>query len=86
MDADVHLSNEERDSVHADDFVESWTQRISTEFRECPGLRLTVAQAARFWGLDQPRVEQILEALVQDAVLVRTPDGAFSRFTEPRRL
>lgn len=65
-----------------DDPVESWTQRISTEFSECPGLRLTAAQAARFWGLDQRVVERILDGLVQHAVLVRTPSGEFSRVTD----
>jgi hypothetical protein len=31
-----------------DDTITSWEQRIANEFMECPELRLTTAQAARF--------------------------------------
>ena len=61
----------------ADDAITSWEQRIANEFLECPGLRLTVAQAARFWGLDRPTVEMLLDQLVRRAMLVRTREGLF---------
>lgn len=68
-----------------DDPVESWRERIAVGFAECPGLRLTAAQAARFWGLDRRRVDEILEELVRRAVLARTADGTFSRVSDLRR-
>lgn len=37
------------------------------EFAECPGLRLTAARAARFWGLDRRLVDEIVEQLVRRA-------------------
>ena len=63
------------------DPIESWTQRIANEFMECPGLRLTSAQAARFWGIDRPTVELVLDELVRRTRLVRTSAGIFIRRT-----
>lgn len=71
--------------MHDDDPVESWTQRIATEFQECPGLRLTAAQAARFWGLELASVELVLKELVDRALLVRTPEGVFTPAGHLRR-
>lgn len=59
------------------DGLDEWYQRVAREFGQCPGLRLTTAQAARLWALDRDRVEQIFEALVSDRLLFRTPNGAF---------
>ena len=47
--------------------------RVSCEFLEMPGLRLTVAQAARLFSLDRERCRRLLESLVQNGVL--TTDG-----------
>jgi hypothetical protein len=43
--------------------------RIVAEFREMPGLRVTLPQAARLFGLETPRCEQLLELLVHDGTL-----------------
>lgn len=51
--------------------------RIRGEYREMPGLKLTVQQAARLWHLDQPSIEQLLNVLVADGVLRRTAAGAY---------
>jgi hypothetical protein len=51
--------------------------RIRGEYREMPGLKLTVPQAARLWHLDQPSIEQLLNVLVADGVLHRTSSGAY---------
>jgi hypothetical protein len=60
--------------------------RIRSEFREMPGLRVTLAQAARLWHLD-PRVsESFLDALVVDGLLRRNADGAYVVATEPARV
>jgi Fic family protein len=65
--------------MHDDEHVQVWARRITNEFLECPGLRLTAAQAARFWGLDRPTIEMVFEQLVERAVLVRTSEGVFIR-------
>lgn len=49
------------------------TARIYGEFREMPGLTLSVAQAARLFSVDRVEIQALLEALV-DAQLLQT-DG-----------
>ena len=51
--------------------------RIQGEYREMPGLRLTVAEACRLWQLDASTCTAIVEALVVQGFLMRTRDGAF---------
>lgn len=45
--------------------------RVEAEFREMPGLMLTLPQAARLFNLDAARCQQVLEALVDAGLLVR---------------
>ena len=45
--------------------------RAQAEFTEMPGLRLTVAQAARLWALDPPTSAAMLAALVRTGFLVQ---------------
>ncbi len=52
-------------------------RRIQSEYREMPGLRLTLPQAQRLWGLDRLKCEEVLRNLTHSNVLVRTSDGAF---------
>lgn len=47
------------------------------EFREMPGLKLTIAQAARLWQLDPASSREFLDALVVDGVLKRKADGVY---------
>jgi len=47
-------------------------RRVRAEFMEMPGLRLNLPQAQRLWGLDAPRCEAVLDALVERGVLLRT--------------
>jgi hypothetical protein len=54
-------------------------QRVRGEYVEMPGLRLTLAQAQRLWGLDRAACEALLGALVEAKFLSRTRDGAFVR-------
>ena len=42
-----------------------------------PGLRLTIAQAQRLWGLDYETSHAALDALVAGAFLARTQQGLF---------
>jgi hypothetical protein len=51
--------------------------RIRAEYREMPGLRLTLPQAARLWQLDLAHCEVLLAALVEHRSLVRMADGSF---------
>lgn len=55
--------------------------RIRGEYSEMPGLRLTVPQALRLWGLPRDVCEYALARLVEDGLLRRTSDGAFVRHT-----
>jgi hypothetical protein len=52
-------------------------RRIRGEFREMPGLKLTIAQAARLWHLDPASCSQLLDALVVDGLLKRQADGVY---------
>ena len=57
--------------------------RIRSEFREMPGLRVTLQQAARLWHLDLRSIESFLNALVVDGLLRRHANGAYVAATEP---
>ena len=63
----------------------SWIARIDSEYREMPGLRLTLAQAARLWGLPAPQCRALLGALVERGRLVETPDGLYCVVGDLRR-
>ncbi len=54
-------------------------RRVKGEYLEMPGLRLTIAQAQRLWGLDRSVCDSLLGALVDSKFLFRTRDGAFVR-------
>jgi hypothetical protein len=56
--------------------------RIKAEYIEMPGLRLTVAQAGRLWGLDGSACLDLLERLRIERFLQRRPDGSYSRLTD----
>jgi hypothetical protein len=45
------------------------TDRIRGEFREMPGLSLTLAQAARLWNVDQRTCQAVLDVLVSEKFL-----------------
>lgn len=53
--------------------------RIRGEFREMPGLKLTLAQAQRLWGMDRATCESVLDMLVRSRFLACTRDGSFVR-------
>ena len=59
--------------------LEHLVHRVRAEFLEMPGLRLTMPQARRFWGLEEELCEAILSRLVEARFLRRTRDGAFAR-------
>lgn len=53
--------------------------RIEGEYREMPGLNLTVTQAERLWGLDRHTCASVLTALMERRVLKRTTSGTYLR-------
>ena len=68
---DVRGGTEREDDVQA---------RIRSEYREMPGLRLTVGQAARLFGVEPASCERMLNALVGDGEL-STNGREFLRLT-----
>lgn len=66
---------------------ETLAARVRSEYHEMPGLRLTLAQASRLWQLDTETCEAVLEYLVREGFLIRTPDDAFIALApgDPRR-
>jgi hypothetical protein len=55
---------------------ESTLRRVRAEFLEMPGLKLTVTQAQRLWGMDRRTCEALIDALTESRFLTRTRDGA----------
>ena len=53
--------------------------RVEGEYREMPGLSLTVSQAERLWGLDRRTCSYVLATLSERRVLRRTSDGTYVR-------
>jgi hypothetical protein len=58
--------------------------RVSAEFREMPGLKLTLAQAARLFSIDSTRCERVFGALVERGEL-STDGRAWARADTGRR-
>jgi hypothetical protein len=54
-------------------------RRIAAEFREMPGLVLSIPQASRLLGLDEDACERVLETLEREGLLRRRPGGSFGR-------
>ena len=49
--------------------------RIRGEFNEMPGLQLTLAQAARLWGMEAAACRTVVDALVDASFLRWTASG-----------
>ena len=59
-------------------------RRVEGEYREMPGLSLTLSQAERLWGLDRATCAVILATLVDRQVLRQTTVGTYLRGSESR--
>jgi hypothetical protein len=57
-------------------------RRIRNEYLEMPGLRLTVCQAQRLWGLDAETCSQAIQLLIEAKFLCRTGIEYYGRRTE----
>ncbi len=53
------------------------TLRILAEFREMPGMCLTIAQAARLWALEGSEAARALESLERAGILKQTAQGSY---------
>jgi len=54
-------------------------RRVRGEYREMPGMRLTVDQAARLWTLDHDTCADVLESLVGAGFLEVDHDGRYRK-------
>ena len=57
-------------------------ERVRGEYREMPGLALTLAQAGRLWSLDAATCADVLTNLVESGYLSRRADGAYCRTSD----
>ena len=67
----------DRSQPRADDRPEALVGRVRDEYGEMPGLCLTVQQACRLWQMDATTCTRILDVLVAECFLRRTPAGTF---------
>ena len=51
------------------------TERVLAEYREMPGLALTIDQARRLWGGDALTCRCVIDALVARGILRWSPEG-----------
>ena len=56
---------------------DSLVARVRSEYREMPGLRLTVSQACRLWHVDVSTCEMLFEQLVREGFLYKTEKSAY---------
>ena len=68
-----------------DDSQEPLIGRVRAEYREMPRLCLTVQQACRLWQVDATTCTRILDVLVVERFLRRTPTGTFIAAAPPGR-
>ena len=54
-----------------------WLRVIQAEYREVPGLKLTMPQAQRLWGLDGHACEALFDVLIASRFLCKTPAQSF---------
>jgi hypothetical protein len=52
-------------------------ERVRAEYREMPGLCLSLRQATRLLGLDRPICSDVFHSLVREGFLRETPRGDY---------
>lgn len=60
--------------------IDELVLRVRGEYREMPGLSLTVPQAQRLWGLEPAICQTLFQRLVEARFLRRTRHGRFVRW------
>ena len=71
------MFGQESNIEHA--IVAHWLRLIRAEYLEAPGLRVTLAEARRFWGLDVGIISRVFEILVNVGFLKQTQTGVYLR-------
>ena len=66
---------ERRDAQNRERIV----RRVVSEYQQMPGLRLTLLQACRLFGLDQAACERVMSGLVSIGFLTRGSRGLYQR-------
>jgi hypothetical protein len=74
---DTPMAHAVGSSRHGD--AVDWLGLVRSEYREMPGLHLTLAQAQRLWCLDAATSSAVFNALVESKFLRHTDRGAFVR-------
>jgi phage FluMu protein Com len=64
--------------------LDTLTDRIRSEFRELPGLKITFQQACRLWHSNEAQCLAALEALISEGFLTRSASGAFIALPRPQ--
>ena len=78
-----HITNRReqwRGGRRAEDFaseIRDIAARIIGEYVEQPGLKLTLAEASRLFGIDVATCSGVLEMLAQRGPFLKTPSGHF---------
>jgi hypothetical protein len=54
-------------------------EQVRAEYLEMPGLSVTLPQAQRLWGADEPACQEVFSLLVSRGVLRKTSKGRFVR-------
>ena len=72
---DSHARGQEPDRSRRS--AQALIDRVLAEYREMPGLCLTVQQASRLWQINLTDCTRILELLVAHHVLKRSATGVF---------
>jgi hypothetical protein len=67
------------DDIKAPDAFADALRRAEADFLEMPGLKLTVAQAARLWSFDSALCTAVLSTLVERRFLVQTRSSSYAR-------
>ena len=76
--ADVHKITH-NPQARTNPAIQELLLRIEGEYREMPGLSLTMSQAERLWGLDRGTCSFVLTTLIELGVLKQTRMGTFLR-------
>ena len=59
--------------------LEDCVQRIRAEYLDLPGLSLTARQTQRLWNLDSETCQRVLDMMIRDNFLRRTPQAQYVR-------
>jgi len=65
--------------VHHTASEDALMRRARSEFREMPGMRLTLGQAMRLWDLDRTTCRTVLDSLVASHFLQQDSCGRYGR-------